>query len=152
MSITLYSETFLQNVKSRRNRVTVQELVKAFNNNNSNERKKQAINKIFPPKSYLAPTKAFKEQQKKQPLRIVNEKGTVSKPARLGSANRTASKNARDLSKSAAKESSTLDTSLPQIVSKPPTFLIQYETPDKGTSEPTKPAFRQTSAASRDRN
>lgn len=70
----------------------------------------------------------------------------------MGSANRTASKNPRDLSKSGAKESSALDTSLPQILSKPPTFHIQYETPDKGASEPSKPAFRQSSAASRDRN
>ena len=43
----------MQNVKSRRNRVTVQELIRAYNNN-SNERKEKimAINKIFPPKTY----------------------------------------------------------------------------------------------------
>ena len=58
-----YSETFLQNVRSRRNRFTVQELVKAFNGNTSNDRKNKtnAINKIFPPKTYAAPAKAFKE-------------------------------------------------------------------------------------------
>lgn len=52
--IMLFSETFLQNVRCRRNFVNVQELIKAYNCNSSGERKEKitAINKIFPPKAY----------------------------------------------------------------------------------------------------
>jgi hypothetical protein len=47
------NETFLENVKCRRNRMNVQELIRAYNNNSAERREKiMAINKIFPPKNY----------------------------------------------------------------------------------------------------
>jgi hypothetical protein len=47
------NETFLQNVKSRKNRLNVNELIRAYNNNSAEKREKMmAINKIFPPKNY----------------------------------------------------------------------------------------------------
>jgi hypothetical protein len=47
------NETFLQNVKCRRNRLNVQELIRAYNNNSAERREKIiAINRIFPPKTY----------------------------------------------------------------------------------------------------
>ncbi len=48
-----HSDTFLFNVKARRNQVTVQDLMKAYNNNSVEKKEKQkAINKIFPPKKF----------------------------------------------------------------------------------------------------
>ena len=43
----------MQNVKSRKNRLNVNELIRAYNNNSAERREKiMAINKIFPPKNY----------------------------------------------------------------------------------------------------
>lgn len=50
-----FSETFLENVKSRRNRVTVNEIIRAYNNNSADRKDKViAINRIFPPTVYAS--------------------------------------------------------------------------------------------------